>query len=139
MGSGPGVIPRNEGSHGVRLHPVRSAAAEIPRKLGMTLRRRLFAQPMQPTSEAEASAPGLDALVVRPENFAAVRRILPESLAVIEFINELDAASREFLREVFQDLNGRTLSLRKSASGVARPSMTRSASASPTTLANLKP
>jgi DNA-binding transcriptional regulator YhcF (GntR family) len=50
---------------------------------------------------------GVDALVVRPENFAAVRRVVPEGLAVIEFINELDAASREYLREIFQDLRGR--------------------------------
>ncbi len=82
---------------------------------------------------------GLDALVVRPENFAAVRRGLPDGLAVIEFVNELDAASREFLREIFQDLRGRSLSLRKSASDVARPSVTMSARISPTTLANLKP
>jgi len=83
---------------------------------------------------------GLDALVVRPENFAVARRMVPDGLAVIEFVNELDAASREFLREVFQDLKGRSgLSLRKSASGLARPSITRSASSSPTTLANLNP
>jgi len=78
-----------------------------------------------------------DALVVRPENFAAVRRMLPEGVTVIEFANELDAASREFLREVFHDLTDR--SLRKSASEVARPSVTRSARISPTMLANLKP
>ncbi len=54
-------------------------------------------------------------------------------------VNELDAASREFLREIFQDLRGRSLSLRKSASDVARPSVTMSARISPTTLANLKP
>jgi hypothetical protein len=35
---------------------------------------------------------GLDALVVRLENFAAVRRMVPGVLAVIEFVNELDAA-----------------------------------------------
>ena len=80
---------------------------------------------------------GFDALVVRPENFATVRRLVPEGLALIEFVNELDAASRQFLREIFQDLKGR--SLRKSASEVARPSVTRSARISPTTLANLKP
>jgi GntR family transcriptional regulator len=58
---------------------------------------------------AAAAFDGLDALVVRPENFAAVRRRLPAGLAVIEFVNELDAASREFLREIFQDLRGRSL------------------------------
>ncbi len=52
---------------------------------------------------------GFDALVVRPENFAAVRRLVPDGLAVIEFVNELDAASRQFLREIFQDLRGRNL------------------------------
>jgi DNA-binding transcriptional regulator YhcF (GntR family) len=57
---------------------------------------------------------GLDALVVRPENFAAVRRVLPSGLAVIEFLNELDAASREFLREVFQDLRARRSAFRPS-------------------------
>lgn len=80
---------------------------------------------------------GFDALVVRPENFATVRRLVPDGLAVIEFVNELDAASRQFLAEIFQDLRGR--SLRKSQSDVARPSVTRSARISPTTLANLNP
>jgi hypothetical protein len=32
---------------------------------------------------------------------------VPDGLAVIEFVNELDAASREFLREVFNDLGAR--------------------------------
>ena len=57
---------------------------------------------------------GLDALVVRPENFAAIRRVLPSGLAVIEFINELDAASREFLREVIHDLMARRSAVRPS-------------------------
>src|SRR5580765_4886323 len=74
-----------------------------------------------------------------PENFAAVRRVLPQDLSVIELVNELDAPWREFLREIFQDLGGRGASLRKSASEVARPSVTRSARISPTTLANLNP
>jgi len=80
---------------------------------------------------------GFNALVVRPENFATVRRLVPDGLALIEFVNELDAASRQFLGEIFQDLTAR--SLRKSASEVARPSVTMSARTSPTTLANLKP
>jgi GntR family transcriptional regulator len=80
---------------------------------------------------------GFDALVVRPENFATVRRLVPDGLALIEFVNELDAASRQFLGEIFQDLRAR--SLRKSASEEARPSVTMSARISPTTLANLKP
>jgi GntR family transcriptional regulator len=87
-------------------------------------------------SDAVAFA-GFDALVVRPENFATVRRLVPDGLAVIEFLNELDAASRQFLGEIFQDLTAR--SLRKSASEVARPSVTMSARISPTTLANLNP
>ncbi len=57
-----------------------------------------------------AAFDGFDALVVRPENFSAVRRLVPDGLAVIEFVNELDTASREFLREVFQDLRARKLS-----------------------------
>jgi DNA-binding transcriptional regulator YhcF (GntR family) len=104
--------------------------------------RSIQFRPLLLQGESDAVAfEGLDALVVRPENFAAVRRVLPDGLAVIEFVNELDAASREFLREIFQDLRGRSLglSLRKSASDVARPSVTMSARISPTTLANLKP
>jgi len=47
---------------------------------------------------------GLDALVVRPENVAPVRQRLPRALPVIEFINDLDAATRQFLGEMFDDL-----------------------------------
>ncbi|HEV8229897.1 MAG TPA: GntR family transcriptional regulator [Candidatus Limnocylindria bacterium] len=47
---------------------------------------------------------GLDALVVRPENVAPIRQKLPRSLPVIEFINDLDAASRQFLGEMFDDI-----------------------------------
>jgi hypothetical protein len=52
---------------------------------------------------------GLDALLVRPENIAAVRQMIPRGLDVIEFHNELDDASRQFLSEVFEDLRGRGL------------------------------
>jgi DNA-binding transcriptional regulator YhcF (GntR family) len=47
---------------------------------------------------------GLDALVVRPENVAPIRQKLPSSIPVIEFVNDLDVASRQFLGEVFDDL-----------------------------------
>ena len=47
---------------------------------------------------------GVDALVVRPENVAPIRQKLPRSMPVIEFVNDLDAASRQFLGEVFDDL-----------------------------------
>jgi len=47
---------------------------------------------------------GLDALVVRPENVAPIRQKLPRSMPVIEFVNDLDAASRQFLGEVFDDI-----------------------------------
>ncbi len=46
----------------------------------------------------------LDALVVRPDNVAPIRQKLPRSLPVIEFINDLDVASRQFLGEMFDDL-----------------------------------
>jgi GntR family transcriptional regulator len=56
----------------------------------------------------EASAyDGMDALVVRPDNIAAVRSTIPRGVRVIEFLNEMDAASREFLRDVFNDLRSR--------------------------------
>ena len=47
---------------------------------------------------------GLDALVVRPENVAPIRQKLPPSIPIIEFVNDLDVASRQFLGEVFDDL-----------------------------------
>lgn len=50
---------------------------------------------------------GLDAVVVRPENIAAVRGAIPASVAVIEFVNVLDSAAKHFLREVFADLTAR--------------------------------
>jgi hypothetical protein len=51
-----------------------------------------------------ADIAGLDALVVRPENVAPIRQKLPPSIPVIEFVNDLDVASRHFLGEVFDDL-----------------------------------
>jgi GntR family transcriptional regulator len=50
---------------------------------------------------------GVDALVVRPDNIAGVRSAIPRGLRVIEFVNEMDGASREFLREVLNDLRAR--------------------------------
>jgi GntR family transcriptional regulator len=47
---------------------------------------------------------GLDALVIRPENVAPIRQKLPPSIPVIEFVNDFDVASRQFLEEVFDDL-----------------------------------
>jgi DNA-binding transcriptional regulator YhcF (GntR family) len=47
---------------------------------------------------------GLDALVIRPENVAPIRQKLPSQVPVIEFVNDLDVASRQFLGEVFDDL-----------------------------------
>ena len=47
---------------------------------------------------------GIDALVVRPENVAPIRQKLPPSIPIIEFVNDLDVASRQFLGEVFDDL-----------------------------------
>jgi len=47
---------------------------------------------------------GLDALVVRPENVAPIRQKLPPTIPIIEFVNDLDVASRQFLAEVFDDL-----------------------------------
>jgi DNA-binding transcriptional regulator YhcF (GntR family) len=61
------------------------------------------------TAERTAFA-GLDALVVRPENIAAVAAKIPSSIRVIEFRNDLDPASGRFLREVFDDLRARSWS-----------------------------
>ena len=57
---------------------------------------------------------GLDALVVRPENIAPIRDVLPRSIPIIEFINDLDAASLQFLGEVFDDI-----ALRRVHDGIA--------------------
>jgi hypothetical protein len=54
---------------------------------------------------------GVDALVVRPENIAAVAARIPRTIRVIEFRNDLDPASGEFLREVFDDLRIRAWKL----------------------------
>lgn len=53
----------------------------------------------------------LDAVVVRPDNIAVVRAVIPERIVVIEFINELDIASRRFLEEVFDDIRSRKSAL----------------------------
>jgi hypothetical protein len=47
---------------------------------------------------------GIDALVVRPENIAPVASQLPRAIRTIEFRNDLDGASRQFLQEVLKDL-----------------------------------
>ena len=65
---------------------------------------------------------GLDALVVRPENVAPIRQKLPPSTPIIEFVNDLDVASRQFLGEVFDDL-----ALRRARGAAAeRPTVERS-------------
>lgn len=51
----------------------------------------------------QADIVGLDALVVRPDNIAPIRDSFPKSLPIIEFVNDLDTASLQFLREVFAD------------------------------------
>jgi hypothetical protein len=58
----------------------------------------------------------LDALVVRPENIAPVRSAIPRAAVVIDFVNELDEASRRFLEEVFDDLRSRGRPLASAAS-----------------------
>lgn len=50
------------------------------------------------------SIQGLDAIVVRPENVSPIRQKLPRSIPIIEFINDLDAASRQFLGEFLDDI-----------------------------------
>ncbi|HEV8470459.1 MAG TPA: GntR family transcriptional regulator [Candidatus Limnocylindria bacterium] len=60
---------------------------------------------------------GLTAAVVRSENMSAARRAIPGGVEVIEFINDLDSASRRFLGEVFNDLRlRRARSVRASTS-----------------------
>ena len=49
----------------------------------------------------------VDAVVVRSENMSAARRVIPAGIKVIEFINDLDSASRHFLRDVLDDLRAR--------------------------------
>jgi len=65
---------------------------------------------------APSHTEGLDALVVRPENIAPIRDALSRSVPVIEFINDLDAASLQFLGEVFDDI-----ALRRARGGLAEP------------------
>lgn len=49
----------------------------------------------------------IDVVVVRSENLIAARSVIPPGIAVIEFINDLDNASRSFLRDVFDDLRAK--------------------------------
>ena len=63
---------------------------------------------------------GLDALVIRPENVAPIRHKLPPQLPTIEFVNDLDVASRQFLGEVFDDLAMRHARAAATHSAVAR-------------------
>lgn len=49
----------------------------------------------------------VDAVVVRSENMSAARKSIPAGVRVIEFINDLDSASRHFLRDVLEDLRAR--------------------------------
>ena len=70
--------------------------------------RGLKVRPILVTGRPRASLfKGLDALVVRPENIAAVRSAIPKNVRVIEFINVLDSSSKHFLREVFRILAAR--------------------------------
>jgi DNA-binding transcriptional regulator YhcF (GntR family) len=52
---------------------------------------------------------GLDALVIRPENVDPIRSSIPGHLEMIEFVNDLDDASRAYLGELFEDLADRRL------------------------------
>ncbi|MGH2473479.1 MAG: GntR family transcriptional regulator [Candidatus Limnocylindria bacterium] len=63
---------------------------------------------------------GVTAVVVRSESMSAARRAIPAGVEVIEFINDLDSASRRFLGEVFNDLR-----LRRARSMRARTSALR--------------
>ena len=59
---------------------------------------------------------GLDAIVVRTENIAPVRSAIPRGAVVIDFVNELDEASRRFLEEVFGDMRNRGRPIASAAS-----------------------
>jgi hypothetical protein len=62
---------------------------------------------------------GVTAVVVRSESISAARRAIPAGIEVIEFINDLDSASRRFLGEVFNDLRlRRARSMRSRTSAV---------------------
>ena len=54
-------------------------------------------------SPAYGDVAGLNAVVVRPENVAPIRDSFPTSMPIIEFVNDLDTASLQFLSEVFGD------------------------------------
>ena len=47
---------------------------------------------------------GFAALLVRPENIRPVLSLIPRNVCKIEFVNQLDDATREFLRDVFNDM-----------------------------------
>jgi GntR family transcriptional regulator len=53
----------------------------------------------------------LDAVVIRPENIAPMRHLIPKQVTTIDFVNELDSASRRFLTEVFEDIRAKTAEL----------------------------
>ncbi len=58
---------------------------------------------------------GLRIAVVRTENMRAARRATPANIKVIEFVADLDNASRKFLLEVFSDLRAKAAPGRRRA------------------------
>jgi hypothetical protein len=95
-----------------RQHQADEFAAERLHRMTDALQhvglRRIRVRPLLLPARPDPSVfDGLNALLVRPENIAAVRPAIPASVPVIEFLNELDTASRQFLGEVFEDLRSR--------------------------------
>ena len=69
-----------------------------------------------PPSPGEVA--GLSAVVVRPENVAPIRDAFPRTIPIIEFVNDLDTASLQFLSEVFSDFASRRAGRSRSSAAV---------------------
>jgi GntR family transcriptional regulator len=99
-----GVVYFGHEGDGSAAERVRRMAEAIEQTNIAGLRVRPLLLPERPEP---ALFSGIDAVVVRSENLTAARRVIPSGLAVIEFINDLDNASRRFLRDVFDDLRAK--------------------------------
>lgn len=102
MGSEVGVAYAGAGEAGI---PIEERLRRMTEAVQQTKVRGLRVRPIMVGDETDPAVfAGLAAIVVRPENIAAVRSVIPADVAVIEFVRVLDGASKSFLREVFADL-----------------------------------
>lgn len=99
-----GVMYFGHEGDGRAAERVRRMAEAIEQANIAGLRVRPLLLPERPPA---ASFSSIDVVVVRSENLTAARGVIPRGIAVIEFVNDLDNASRHFLRDVFDDLRAK--------------------------------